>query len=923
MKARPILTAPDATDSRAAGFSRRGAPPGGRKTARAEARGSPALSSALGISTALLLLGVAACTPASKPLWDRSRPAAAPIADRWPTYAAMLDELLPQMGAADPLARSEPQRQFERICLAAAAPGNQTQRQQLCREICARLGPQTPRPARLWLVHQLERIGGAESVGPLAALLPERDPRVRECARRALQHIPNVAAAGALCWALESADDHAWRIALINAIAAHPQASAYMEVMARAGGHSTFDTLCELARGGDNAVARASIAALARLASDAAVAELRELAAGSGPRRVDAADALLRCAERWLESGRADDAFALCSELYEAELPDTLRLAALHGMACARGSELVPRLLELVCGPDERLAASAASLLEEVPGPEVTAALIDAFHNAPPTGQTLLLRTCAARGDASACDLALRAVESPQGDVRLAALRALQVLGGPEAVLPLAQAAARGSEPERRAARHSLTRLAAAGVDEAILAALQQETDPDLRCELLAAVAARHYRAGVPSLFEATRDEQTSVQVAAFEALGSLAGPDELPQLIDRLAEALVPEVREAADNAVVATALRIEPPDQRARPLLARLAGAEAAFRASLIRVLGRVGGPDALAAIRAACRSDEAEVADAAVRALAAWPDPEVIDDLLAIARASEDEAHRILALRGCVRLVRLPSQRTPTETLTLLEQALAAAQRADEKRLVLAGLAEVPHLAALKLAEAFLDDPELRDEAGISTLSIARSLAATHPRQVREALELVRSAGVGEPVRQKLDELAAFLDRHVGYCAAWLLAGPYTAPDRKPADLFDIAFAPELPAAGEVEWRPLEVNNRDNPWIFDLRRAVGGESRCVYVRTRVWSDTQRDALLEIGSDDAVKVWLNGELVHANLVWRAVAPAQDKVNVVLERGWNELLLKIVQGGGEWGFCAGLRAPDGTALEGIHFQAQ
>jgi len=92
---------------------------------------------------------------------------------------------------------------------------------------------------------------------------------------------------------------------------------------------------------------------------------------------------------------------------------------------------------------------------------------------------------------------------------------------------------------------------------------------------------------------------------------------------------------------------------------------------------------------------------------------------------------------------------------------------------------------------------------------------------------------------------------------------------------------------------------------------------------VRTRVWSPAEQPARLELGSDDSIKVWLNGKLVHANQVTRGVQPRQDLVRVELRKGWNELLLKVVEHEGGWGFCCRIRKPDGTALDGLRMEAK
>jgi hypothetical protein len=62
-----------------------------------------------------------------------------------------------------------------------------------------------------------------------------------------------------------------------------------------------------------------------------------------------------------------------------------------------------------------------------------------------------------------------------------------------------------------------------------------------------------------------------------------------------------------------------------------------------------------------------------------------------------------------------------------------------------------------------------------------------------------------------------------------------------------------------------------------------------------------------LGIGSDDGVKVWLNGELVHENWLHRGVVSDNDRVPVNFKKGKNQLVLKIQNALGPWGFCCRL----------------
>jgi uncharacterized protein len=71
----------------------------------------------------------------------------------------------------------------------------------------------------------------------------------------------------------------------------------------------------------------------------------------------------------------------------------------------------------------------------------------------------------------------------------------------------------------------------------------------------------------------------------------------------------------------------------------------------ASLVRLLGLFGGPEAAAPLRAAAQ--RAETRDAAIRALAAWTGPEVIDDLIGLAKSPENPTWQALSLRALQRL------------------------------------------------------------------------------------------------------------------------------------------------------------------------------------------------------------------------------------------------------------------------------
>jgi hypothetical protein len=84
---------------------------------------------------------------------------------------------------------------------------------------------------------------------------------------------------------------------------------------------------------------------------------------------------------------------------------------------------------------------------------------------------------------------------------------------------------------------------------------------------------------------------------------------------------------------------------------------------------------------------------------------------------------------------------------------------------------------------------------------------------------------------------------------------------------------------------------------------KRISPSEKGIVYGLVYVFSPDQREALILLGSDDGVRVWLNDELVHTNPAYRGATPDQDRIPVTLNTGWNRLLIKVLQGAGGWGY--------------------
>jgi len=65
----------------------------------------------------------------------------------------------------------------------------------------------------------------------------------------------------------------------------------------------------------------------------------------------------------------------------------------------------------------------------------------------------------------------------------------------------------------------------------------------------------------------------------------------------------------------------------------------------------------------------------------------------------------------------------------------------------------------------------------------------------------------------------------------------------------------------------------------------------------------------------------WLGGKQVLRVLRPRGCTPDEDRTSVHLRKGENALVLKILQGGGDWAFCLRFADPKGN-LAGLKWHA-
>jgi len=173
------------------------------------------------------------------------------------------------------------------------------------------------------------------------------------------------------------------------------------------------------------------------------------------------------------------------------------------------------------------------------------------------------------------------------------------------------------------------------------------------------------------------------------------------------------------------------------------------------------------------------------------------------------------------------------------------------------------------------------------------------------------------VGKPVRDDVCELIVdyfILQPYRNFIQDWMVIGPFDNADDKGLQTVypperEIDLAKSYPGKGgkRVSWRKV---SRKNGLILLGDVIQPTTDIVVYGACRIISPDDRKATLLVGSDDGVKVWLNGKLVHTHHAHRGLKPDEDRIPIRLRKGDNTLLIKIDQGQGPFGFAVRIADP-------------
>ncbi|MGD0092831.1 MAG: HEAT repeat domain-containing protein [Planctomycetota bacterium] len=517
------------------------------------------------------------------------------------------------------------------------------------------------------------------------------------------------------------------------------------------------DALAKLLSDPDLEVAAISARALGKIGGPVAAKAL-DRALGTAPEalRPVLGEASVTLADALLVQEKREEALAVFDRIRASGLlPKRIVAAGFRGSVLARQAAGIPLLLEQLKSDDKDMRRMAFRLAREMPGTEATRALAAELSKLPQEGQIQLLEALGNRRDVAALPAIVESGKSGETAVRIAALRVMGEVAD-SSVVPVLFDAAIGPQAEvAKAAQATLAGLPDSKELNDAIVSVADKGEPKVRRVALEAIAERRIVAATPVLFKAAGDADAQIRAAALRALGETGSLADLEALAGKLVKPQSPQEIAMAETTLEAIFRRTEKKDACAEKLLACLPQAEGASKCAVLRLLHITGGAAALQAVRAACKDASAEVQDAAMRALLAWPTAEPAADVLEIARTSANETYKVLALRGYVAMIAL--KELPLERkLAMCKEAMGLAKSPEQKKLVLSGLGETPHPEALKMIEECLNDEAVRAEAERALLKNAQGMAGSSPNEAKAALNRLIASTINVTVKKQAQAL-----------------------------------------------------------------------------------------------------------------------------------------------------------------------
>ena len=137
------------------------------------------------------------------------------------------------------------------------------------------------------------------------------------------------------------------------------------------------------------------------------------------------------------------------------------------------------------------------------------------------------------------------------------------------------------------------------------------------------------------------------------------------------------------------------------------------------------------------------------------------------------------------------------------------------------------------------------------------------------------------------------------------SWMVMGPFASPGGN--DGLDKTYGPEraFDLAAKIDGKSWSLVRPESGGYIDLAKLHGDKANNTvsFAYKAIESPEAADATVLLGTDDGATLYVNGKQIFTHKETRAATPEQNTLKVKLQKGKNEILLKIANGNNPHGF--------------------
>lgn len=773
---------------------------------------------------------------------------------------------------------------------------NPQKQEQLSKQLVSVL-PETSIDGKRFIARQLLFIGTPSIVPDIAPLL--KNSETIDIACRILEQIPGKEATQCLIEALKQTTSDDDKVFIINALSRRKDAQA-------------IEVLVPYLDNSSEKVCNSTVLALASIGGKDAAKILWDWAKSKDTiEKLEVQSSILKIADK-LSSDTNEKNTVL--EIYTSLFADNRVTSvnkgyALRGLVQLKGKDMFDDVWNCVISEDKILSATAVDLLKDpsFSNDLVAEKCINTLKTANPRVQLGLLEVIDSRKITSAMPQVLDLAETAQPEVKISAIQCLVEIGDIKAMESLMNMALNAPKEIKEAAQDTLTKINIPDGNKYLMGKVKGENLElkKLAVQLLTERRATDAKELIASMIEKDDKDVLDDALTYFGVIGSEA---DLPLLFSKL---MADESNAPTYITTISLILdRIGDESKKVNTITEQWKKCQNdAQKKAMIALLGNLKSPESFAVLKELLNS-EPTLKTPILQAMARCEDINALNEIISAIEkepAGDVKNAGILSSLDLLRNLQNITERQKYDYYVNLWQM--AGDNPNLQKNILGGMSRLSLLDAFNFVESINVTDAIKADWANARFNLAKNLCFAYPSKTVSILEETLpnlKDKQAEEVKQLLNGL-----KNVGeFLTTWSISGPYKVENYDANRLFnEMSFPPETDINSVKDWRILPMKVRADGLIYaDLFEFLNGELECVaYVACKITVPEPSAAKILLGTNDGVKVWLNGKLIHSFPDGRTMIPDEDQVSVNLEKS-NILLMAVYNQGANWEFTAKLQ---------------